>query len=155
MKKNIFVKDIMTTDVITGKITDTFNTIACLMKNHDVGLIPILNQHELIGVITDRDIVIRGVFNNISSKSSIEKYITKNITTINSDLTIDDALKLMKESMITRLLVVENKKLIGIISIFDILNVIDDEKVINTVVTIKACTSITPNNQTDIQEFEL
>lgn len=55
------LRDIMSTDVDCCTVEDNIYEAAVKMKNHDVGIIPVLDSGQLVGVITDRDIVLRCV----------------------------------------------------------------------------------------------
>jgi CBS domain-containing protein len=116
------VQDIMTKDVITVSRENTFHEVASLMKKYDIGFIPIISNNKIIGVITDRDIVIRGLSNKENANSKISKYMTENVIAIDPNATIDEASNLMACKQIKRLVVIDNDKLVGILSLSDIAN---------------------------------
>lgn len=172
MKKNIFldiadynygddymfrvkVKDIMTKKVITASKDDTFYKVAILMKENDIGFVPIMEDNNLIGVITDRDIVIRGIANKENHDSKIDKYITPKVVTIDKNASINEASKIMAEKQLKRLLVTDNDKLVGVLTLFDI--TINNENR-----ALEALKGINKNHQinlsddnTDIDDFKL
>jgi CBS domain-containing protein len=125
------VKDFMTKGIISCDINDSLNTIAEIMSNNDVGFIAVLDEDEIVGVITDRDIVIGPILDNVDS---ISDYINKSIISIDSDDNIEKAFNLMKKNKINRLLVTKNDKYIGVVSIFDFL---ESEFISNVFSTIK------------------
>lgn len=116
------VKDIMTKKVITANRHTTFNEVAKLMAKHDTGFIPIVDHDEIIGVITDRDIVIRGLSNRENYNCPVDKYMTHEVITIKPDASIDQASELMAQKQIKRLLVTDQGGLTGVISLADITN---------------------------------
>lgn len=116
------VKDIMTKDVITAKKDTTFLEIAILMKRNDIGFIPIVEDNTVIGVITDRDIVIRGISNKENHNTMVGKYITQKVISVESSILIDEASDLMAKKQIKRLVVIDNDKLVGVLSLADITN---------------------------------
>lgn len=116
------IKDVMSKNLIIGKNTDNIKTISELMKEYDIGFIPISKKDKIIGVITDRDIVVRALANNARRNSKIESYISPNIISCDINETIDTVLNIMKESKIKRVLITELEKVVGIVSISDIIN---------------------------------
>ncbi|MBB3110485.1 CBS domain-containing protein [Paenibacillus phyllosphaerae] len=114
------VKEIMSTDIVTATTKDNIYELAVIMKQHDIGFIPIVEGKKLIGVVTDRDLVIRGYAEKHSGSTSVSEVITTNIKTIESNISVDDAAKLMAQNQIRRLPVVESGELLGIVSIGDL-----------------------------------
>jgi predicted transcriptional regulator len=78
------VSEIMTRDPKTAQLESTLEEIAALMKAEDVGAIPIVDDdRELVGIVTDRDIVIRCVAEGKeASDSTVEDILSEDITTI-------------------------------------------------------------------------
>lgn len=116
------IKEIMTKDIIVCDINDSISEVSDMMKKYDTGFLPVSDGNKIVGVITDRDIVIRAISNNASSDDKIENYITKDIIYIEDNKKIEDALDLMGSKKIKRLLVSNNKKLVGIIVLSNIIN---------------------------------
>ncbi|MFS1513306.1 CBS domain-containing protein [Chengkuizengella sp. SCS-71B] len=114
------LKEIMTTDCVTVTLQDNIYEVAVKMKEHNIGIIPVVDNKKLIGVATDRDLVIRGYAEKKSGSTAVEEVISKNITTASPDTNIDDAANIMAEQQIRRLPVVENGNLVGIVAIGDL-----------------------------------
>lgn len=146
-------KDIMTNNlIVVDKDSDIFE-VANIMKKNDIGFLPVSDKNKIIGVITDRDIVVKVVANK---DTKITNYISKDIITCNCDDSIDTILNKLKENKIKRILVIDNKKVLGVISLSDILNTNynDEDKIIS----IQSIWSITANEQSrdlEIDEFYL
>jgi CBS domain-containing protein len=117
MKK---IKEIMSTDVVTVTLKDNIFEIATKMKENDIGFIPVVEGRKLIGVVTDRDLVIRGYAEKHSGSTAVEEVITKDIVTISPETSVDEASKLMADDKIRRLPVVENGELVGVVAIGDL-----------------------------------
>jgi CBS domain-containing protein len=118
MKK---ARDIMTRDVSCCKNNDTIYDAASKMKELNVGAIPIVDdEHHLIGMVTDRDLVIRGYANNKDHSTSLSEVMSDHLYSISPDQSLQEASQLMAEKQIRRLPVVDNGKLIGIISLGDL-----------------------------------
>lgn len=114
------INEIMTTDVESCTLLDNIFEIAVKMKELNVGSIPIVDDEKLVGMITDRDIVMRGIAEKLPASSKVEKVMSKNLYTIGLDATSDEAMKLMSEHQIRRLPVVDGSKLVGIVSLGDL-----------------------------------
>jgi CBS domain-containing protein len=115
------IRDIMTTGVSTAAPDTTVEEIATIMKREDVGAIPIVDDEELCGVLTDRDIVVRCVAEGKNpADTRAEDILSEDLHVIEVDDEVDAAAELMSRQQIRRLPVVENGRLIGILSIGDI-----------------------------------
>ncbi|WP_461392438.1 CBS domain-containing protein [Desulfosporosinus fructosivorans] len=95
--------------------------VAQLMKKDDVGSIPICQDNNLIGIITDRDIVLKvvaagGNTNNVSCKD----IMSKDIISVTADQDVHEAANMMSKYQVRRLPVIENGKLVGIVAIGDL-----------------------------------
>lgn len=112
--------DIMTTDVKTCTPEMSIRELASKMLELDVGSIPISDGKRLLGIVTDRDIVIRGIAAQVSLDRPVSQILTSDIVTGTTDMSIKDAAELMSKHQIRRLPIVENDQLIGIVSLGDI-----------------------------------
>ncbi|MFV9510217.1 CBS domain-containing protein [Tepidibacillus sp. LV47] len=114
------LRDIMTTDVATVSLQDNAFEVAEKMEKYNVGAIPVVEGQNVIGMITDRDLVLRGYAQKRSGSTAIEGLMTKDVVIGTPDMSVDEAARLMAEKQIRRLPVVENGKLVGIVSIGDL-----------------------------------
>lgn len=114
------VTEIMTSDVDTCTPQSTLQEVAAKMKEIDVGSIPVVDNDKLVGIITDRDIVTRGIAENVSLDSAVSEILSSDIVTGNKDMTVEDAAELMADHQIRRLPIVENDKVVGMVSLGDI-----------------------------------
>ncbi|RSD28142.1 CBS domain-containing protein [Mesobacillus subterraneus] len=113
------ISEIMTTDVETCTLLDNVFEVAVKMKDLNVGAIPIVDEDKLVGMITDRDIVIRGVAEKHPPSSKVETVMSDHLVTATPDMTSKEATRLMAEHQIRRLPVVEGDKLVGIVALGD------------------------------------
>lgn len=146
-------KDIMTSSLIVVNKDSNVFEIAKIMKEEDIGFLPVSDNKKIVGVITDRDIVVKALANN---DTKIENYISKDIITCNINDSIDDILLKMKENKIKRLLAVDDKKVVGIISISDILNTNYNNN--DKIISIQSIWAISSNDQSrdlEVDEFYL
>ncbi|MDC3412805.1 CBS domain-containing protein [Aquibacillus sp. 3ASR75-11] len=115
------VKDIMATDLTICKLDDELSKVANEMKNHDVGAIPVCEENrELIGMVTDRDLVLRGYAAKKDGSAKIREVMSDDLYTADPGMSVQEASKFMAEKQIRRLPIVENGKLIGIVSLGDL-----------------------------------
>ena len=115
------VREIMTIEVATASPDSTLEEVASMMKEEDVGAIPVLDDDQLVGIITDRDIVLRCIAEGKDpTETNVEDILTDNPFTIEPDADVDEAARLMSERQIRRLPVVEDGELLGVISLGDI-----------------------------------
>ncbi|MGZ0053033.1 CBS domain-containing protein [Brevibacillus gelatini] len=118
--ENRTLREIMTKDVATVTLKDNVYEVACKMRDWNVGVIPVVNEkNDVIGIITDRDIVIRGLAEKHEGSTATEVVMTKDIILGRPDMTVDEAAKIMAQHQIRRLPVVENGKLVGIVALAD------------------------------------
>lgn len=123
------LREIMTDNVVTVTKQDNIYEIALKMKNENIGFIPVVEGKKLVGVVTDRDLVIRGYAEKHSGSTAVEQVMTKQPVTASPDMTVDEAAKLMASRKIRRLPIVENGDLIGVVAIGDmaVRNNLEDE----------------------------
>lgn len=150
------VKDIMSKNLIICSSDINVINISNIMKKYNIGFIPIEKNKKIIGVITDRDIVINIISNKVNNNSSIESYVNSNIIHIEENSSIDECLNIMKENKVKRLIVVNKEKIVGVISLSDVLNCYDDlNKVTEVAKVIWSTTKSDDNYKTEIDEFYL
>lgn len=146
----------MTKKIITARTTDSIYDVANLMKKCDIGFVPIVEEKKIVGVITDRDIVVRAVSSNCDVNEKIEEYMTKHIVSIDVKESIENTLKKMTEEKIKRILVVEDTKVVGILSLSDIIESdIEPEAVIKSLKEIWEVTRNIDQMDAEIDEFYL
>ncbi|OGO78687.1 MAG: CBS domain-containing protein [Clostridiales bacterium GWB2_37_7] len=113
------IKEIMTTDVRTVSANDSISEAANIMKQLDVGAVPVVDNNILVGIVTDRDLVLRGLAVGKNSNERVSNIMTKDITTVTPDMDIHKVADIMASKQIRRLPIVENNQLVGIVSIGD------------------------------------
>lgn len=149
------IKNIMSKKIIFSDINNSIKNISNLMKENNIGFIPIKKNNDFIGVITDRDICLSiPTIKNIND--SIKSYISNNIIYIEANDKIETALNLMGKYKIKRLLVKDNNKTIGVLSLSDILNYTNNNN--NLISTYKQIFYIHDNKKEftpEIDEFYL
>jgi len=110
---------------VTASEADNASKVSKLMLQHDIGCVIVLDKSgKPTGIITERDIVQRVAAKNILSSDVIAtEVMSKPIVTISPGASVNDAAKMMNQKRIRRLAVIENGKLVGVLTQKDILNV--------------------------------
>jgi len=115
------VRDIMTYPAITEDEDASVAEIAKCMKLSGIGSVVITKEDKHVGIVTDRDIVIKVIMKDRNpSKVKAKEIMSSPLMTIESDASLLGACKLLLEKSIRRLLVIEDDELVGIISIKNI-----------------------------------
>jgi CBS domain-containing protein len=115
------VKDFMTTQVVSAASDDTVEDVARLMSEIDSGAIPVLDDDVVVGLITDRDIVIRVVAEGREGSLPVSEVMTRGVESCLEDDDVGEAARRMAELQMRRLVVFDSKgQLSGIISLGDI-----------------------------------
>ena len=145
------VKDCMCGEVCCVKPETKINEVAKLMEKNHIGCIPVCNdQNCIVGVITDRDITLRSTACDKDAKTTIASDImTCNVCTCNENDNISDAERKMADNQIRRIPVVDNNKVIGILTLGDLANYnkeIGQNEVCNTIENICECGGQAKNN---------
>jgi CBS domain-containing protein len=122
------VQHCMSTDVCTISPDTPLRRAAEKMAEHDLGSIPVANDDKLIGMVTDRDIAIRGIGAGFGPETSASEVMTQERLYCSADDDINDVLENMASLQIRRLPVIDaNKQLAGIVSIGDLVKVQPDD----------------------------
>jgi CBS domain-containing protein len=114
------VRDVMTPKLVSVQPGDSLATAAQAMRENDVGDLIVLNGEELFGVITDRDIVVRGIAENHDPQTQVKEIASQQVKTVSPEDAVDDAVEIMKDHAVRRLPVVENGRVVGVVSLGDI-----------------------------------
>jgi CBS domain-containing protein len=115
------IRDLMTPNPVTLSATSTLVEAAMAMRDFDVGAVIVLDDGQVYGIATDRDIVVRAIANgNYPATTKLGEVCSRELATVTPFDTVDVALRLMRGRAIRRLPVVENGQPVGIISIGDL-----------------------------------
>jgi CBS domain-containing protein len=134
------VRDVMTEDPSTVDASATVQDAAELMAEKDIGDVLVVENDELQGILTDRDIVVRVVAKGEGADASVREACTTEVATLSPDDSIEDAIKKMEESDVRRLPVVDDGKAVGIVSLGDLAKAADGDSALADI------SSAAPNN---------
>lgn len=118
MKK---VKDVMTKNVKTISPFAMIAEAARVMRKNRIGCLVVVEGNKPVGIITERDVAYKIVAEEKSSSTAVREVMSKDLKTIDKEKTLKDAARIMAAHVIRRLPVVENKELIGIITLEDVM----------------------------------
>ena len=124
------IKEVMTSEVECVRPETTLQEAAAKMKSLNVGPLPVCEGDKPVGIVTDRDIVIRAIAEGCDPRTTaIRDVMTKDVVTVQETDDVKDAARLMKDRQIRRVVVVGgDKKVVGIVSLGDIAVDAHDDK---------------------------
>ncbi|MBU3179603.1 CBS domain-containing protein [Clostridium psychrophilum] len=116
------VSEIMTKDVISLSVDDSIKHAAELMKEYNIGSIPVnADDRGIVGIITDRDIILRCVAEDKDIKiQNVRSIMTTNPVVGDENINVCDAARIMSERQIRRLPITSNNQLVGIVTLGDL-----------------------------------
>lgn len=120
------VHEFMTTEVATVDRSARLEDAAKLMRDRDIGFLAVVENGSVRGVVTDRDIVIRGLAEG-KATGQVGDVITGKVVSLSPDDDAKDAEKMMSENDVRRLPVLDNGRLVGIVSVGDLAVRTDDK----------------------------
>jgi CBS domain-containing protein len=125
---------------------DSLRDVARIMKDRDTGVVPVVDGRKIIGMITDRDIVVRGLAEGKNlENASVTELMTRHVRSVREDSSVNDALELMSSAEVRRVAVVNNNdELVGIVSLGDISISTDRDNKVGK--TVESISEAPPNN---------
>ena len=122
------VSEVMTRDVQTIRPDQPVQQAASFMLSADAGSIPVTDGDRLIGMITDRDIAVRGVAKGYGPDTPVRELMTDDVICARHDDDVDDVASRMSEAQVRRLPVIDDKeRLCGIVSLGDLSREADED----------------------------
>ena len=114
------VSEVMTPNPRTLELSDSIRDAAVIMRDEDTGAVPVVEDGRVVGMITDRDIVIRAIADG-DYDATIDDIVTDDVVTCTPDMSTGEAAELMSEHQIRRLPVCDaDGNLVGIVSLGDL-----------------------------------
>ena len=135
MEKNISAnmrrrcREIMTSKVTTAMRETTLQEAAVLMRDGDIGSLPVTEDKKLVGILTDRDIVVRAVAEGHDVSTKVADAMTTEVFSIKENEFVFEAIRLMGDRQVRRIPVInETGDLVGIIAMADVALETEDER---------------------------
>lgn len=110
----------MSQDIVSLNSDDSIERAAQLMKQYDIGSIPVCSNNQVIGIVTDRDITLRNVASGLDTQQKVGDIMSSDPAVGKPDMNVQDAARIMSDRQIRRLPIVENNSLVGMVSLGDI-----------------------------------
>ena len=123
------IKEVMSSDVRTCEPDATVVDVAKVMAKEDVGPIPVVEGGRLVGLVTDRDLVVSVLAEGKDPKTTkVGEIASRDLVTVSPDEDLDQALKLLAQHQVRRLPVVEGDRVVGIVAQADVARLGKDAK---------------------------
>ncbi len=119
----MLVRNTMNRNVVTGLSSINIREASKVMTQYNIGSIILTDNDEVSGIVTSTNILKAIAEGKDPEETKVSEIMSKNVITIDPDKTIEDSVSLMLEHKIKKLPVVENKKLVGIITASDIISI--------------------------------
>lgn len=145
-KNDKHIREVMTPDPVCVSEGDSIREVARIMAREDTGVVPVVDGKKIIGMITDRDIVVRLVAEGKDpANAHVNEAMTKNVRAVKENDTVNDVLSVMSGSQVRRVPVINDRnEIVGIVSMKDLADTGDqDDKIGKAVENISAAP---PNN---------
>ena len=115
------IRDVMTRDPETVTPDSPVADAARIMRDHDTGIVPVVEGDRLVGVVTDRDITVQIVAESRDAHTTVSQIASGHLVTLDPEQNLDDALQLMAQHQVRRLPVCEEDgRLVGIVAQADV-----------------------------------
>jgi len=122
--KTITIANVMTKSVISVDVTITVNEAAKMMEDAKVGAVIVMENNLPVGIVTDRDFSVKVVSHAYQITAPVKQIMSSPLVSINSDETVRMAADLMHDGRIRKLPVIDDGKVVGIITATDIVNLL-------------------------------
>lgn len=115
------IRDVMTPSPLAIQATTSVLDAARTMRDADIGDVLVLDHDGICGILTDRDIVVRAIAEGLDpAEVPVSDICTRDVTTIDAEVSIDEAARLMRDRALRRIPVLEDGAPIGIVSLGDL-----------------------------------
>jgi len=128
-KARAHCREIMTTNVTSVSPAAPIRDAAAMMRDGDIGSLPVVDNGKLVGIVTDRDIVVRAIAEGADASTAVSEAMTADVFSVKPGDFVFEAIRLMGDKQVRRIPVVsDDGKLAGIIAMADIALEVEDER---------------------------
>jgi len=128
------VRDVMTTQPMHVKESASLIDAARAMRDRDIGDLIVVRGGEILGMVTDRDLVIRGLAEGHDPKTmTVGEICSTDVVTVEPDASVDKVIELMRAKAVRRIPVVDDGKPVGILSLGDLAMRKDKDSVLSDI----------------------
>jgi CBS domain-containing protein len=122
-------REIMTRNVKTANRETTLREVAALMRDGDMGAMPVVEDGKLVGIVTDRDIVVRVIADGKDASVPIGDVMTAEVFSVRENDFVFEAIRLMGDKQVRRVPIINDAgELVGIIAMADVALETEDER---------------------------
>lgn len=115
------VRDVMTQNPYQINVDTTIAGAAQMMRDEDIGDLIISDGNRVVGLVTDRDIVVRAIAEGLDPvRETVDAVFSGGVSTVSPDAPIEEAVRMMRENAVRRLPVVDGEQLVGVVSLGDL-----------------------------------
>jgi CBS domain-containing protein len=115
------VRELLGRQPVTVDVATTIAHAAHLLGSAGVGALVVVDGDRPVGMVTDRDIVLRGIARGVPTDARIDALMTMGLTSINADADLDDLLEVFGSNAVRRVPVMDGERLVGIVTLDDML----------------------------------
>ena len=113
------IRDVMTPNPRCVSPDDSIQSAAQIMRDEDTGVVPVCDDGRAVGIVTDRDIVVRAIAEG-HVNGSVRDIATRDVISASPDMSTREAAELMSDHQVRRLPVLDGDRLVGIVSLGDL-----------------------------------
>jgi len=114
------IREVMTPNPRSISSGDSIQNAARIMRDFDTGAVPVVDNGRPVGIVTDRDIVVRAVAEGGQLNRPVRDIVSGDVICVTPEMSTHEAADLMSEHQVRRLPVVEDDRLVGIVSLGDL-----------------------------------
>lgn len=114
------VREVMSPTPVTLPSTASLLAAARLMAERGIGDVLVVDDDRLVGVLTDRDLVVRGMATGMAPDAEVRTVCSTDVVTVGPDDELSSAIRLLKDHAVRRLPVVDDSTVVGIVSLGDL-----------------------------------
>lgn len=127
------IRDVMTNDPRTLPASATLRDAAEEMRRADIGSVIVMKDGSICGIVTDRDLVVRGIAQGGTPETSLADICSQDLVTLSPEQPVDEAVRLMRDRAVRRLPVEEGGRPVGIVSLGDLAIERDERSVLGQI----------------------
>jgi CBS domain-containing protein len=114
------IRDVMTTNIASVSPNQTVQEAAATMSEFNIGSLPVVENGQVRGIITDRDITLRTTAQGLDGNTPVSQCMSTNLVQGNPNMDVHEAANLMAQRQVRRLPIVENNQLVGMVALGDL-----------------------------------
>ena len=121
------ISEVMTANPQCAQASDSIQQVAQAMQQGNFGSMPVMQDGKFAGVVTDRDIAVRGVAQGCAPDQPVQQVMTQQPVCVGPDCDIQEAAQQLQQKQIRRLYVTENEKVVGVAALADVVSAAGDQ----------------------------